>query len=42
LLGKAEIVLWRLDAAPAFRVDCARSFAPYVQAFLQEAAREFM
>ena len=41
LLGKAEIVLWRLDAAPAFRVDCARSFAPYVQAFLQEAAREF-
>ena len=41
LLGKAEIVLWRLDAAPAFRVDCARTFAPYVQAFLQEAAREF-
>ena len=41
LLGKAEIVLWRLDATPAFRVECARSFAPYVQAFLQEAAREF-
>jgi sarcosine oxidase subunit gamma len=41
LLGKAEIVLWRLDAAPAFRVECARSFAPYVQAFLQEADREF-
>ena len=41
LLGKAEIVLWRLDAAPAFRVECARTFAPYVQAFLQEAAREF-
>ena len=42
LLGKAEIVLWRLDAAPAFRVECARSFAPYVQAFLQEAGREFV
>ena len=41
LLGKAEIVLWRIDAAPAFRVECARTFAPYVQAFLQEAAREF-
>lgn len=41
LLGKAEIVLWRLDAAPAFRVECARSFAPYLQAFVQEAAREF-
>ena len=41
LLGKAEIVLWRLDAAPAFRVECARSFARYVQAFLGEAAREF-
>ena|SRR5688572_5466130 len=41
LLGKAEIVLWRLEAAPAFRVECARTFAPYVHAFLQEAAREF-
>jgi len=41
LLGKAEIVLWRLDAAPAFRLECARTFAPYVHAFLQEAAREF-
>lgn len=41
LLGKAEIVLWRLDAAPLFRVECARTFAPYVRAFLQEAAREF-
>ena len=41
LLGKAGIVLWRLDAAPAFRVECARSFAPYVQAFLEEAARDF-
>ena len=41
LLGKAEIVLWRLHDAPAYRVECARSFAPYVLAFLREAAREF-
>ena len=41
LLGKAEIVLWRFDAAPMFRVECARTFAPYVHAFLQEASREF-
>src|SRR5262245_51917118 len=25
LLGKAEIVLWRLDVAPEFRVECART-----------------
>lgn len=37
LLGKAEIVLWRLGAAPSYRVECARSFAPYVQRFLEEA-----
>jgi sarcosine oxidase subunit gamma len=41
LLGKAEIVLWRLDYAPVYRVECARSFAPYVLAFLREAAREY-
>lgn len=41
LLGKAEIVLWRPGDAPAWRVECARSFAPYVGAFLQEAAREW-
>lgn len=41
LLGKAEIVLWRLHDAPAYRVECGRSFAPYVYAFLREAAREF-
>lgn len=41
LLGKAEIILWRLHAAPAYRLECARSFAPYVYAFLREAAREF-
>jgi sarcosine oxidase subunit gamma len=41
LLGKAEVVLWCLQDAPAYRVECARSFAPYVLAFLREAAREF-
>jgi sarcosine oxidase subunit gamma len=41
LLGKAEIVLWRPGDAPSYRVECARSFAPYVLAFLREAAREF-
>jgi sarcosine oxidase, subunit gamma len=40
LFGKAEIVLWRLPDAPGYRVECARSFAPYVLAFLREAARE--
>jgi sarcosine oxidase subunit gamma len=41
LMGKAEIVLWRLAEAQAYRLDCARSYAPYVAAFLREAAREF-
>lgn len=41
LLGKAEIILWRVHDAPAYRLECARSFAPYVLAFLREAAREF-
>jgi sarcosine oxidase subunit gamma len=40
LLGKAEIVLWR-QAPDRFRIDCWRSFAPYVREFLGEAAREF-
>lgn len=39
LLAKAEIVLVRWGEG--FRVECARSFAPYVHAFLREAAREF-
>ena len=38
LLGKAEIVLWRLED---YRLECARSFAPYVERFLNEAAREY-
>jgi sarcosine oxidase subunit gamma len=41
LLGKAEIVLWRPGEALSYRVECARSFAPYVEAFLHEAAREW-
>ena len=40
LLGKAEIVLMRPDAAPVFRVECWRSFASYVHGFLVEAARD--
>lgn len=39
LLGKAEVVLVR--AGEAFRVECWRSFAPYVHTFLRDAAREF-
>jgi sarcosine oxidase subunit gamma len=38
LLAKAEIVLWR-TRAEAFRLEVWRSFAPYVSAFLAEAAR---
>jgi sarcosine oxidase subunit gamma len=41
LLGKAEIVLMRLDDGPTYRVECWRSFAQYVHGFLLEAAREF-
>jgi sarcosine oxidase subunit gamma len=39
LFGKAEIVLWRLDTY-AFRIEVARSFAPYVHELLGIAARE--
>jgi sarcosine oxidase subunit gamma len=38
MLAKAEIVLWR-TAGEAFRIEVWRSFAPYVSAFLGEAAR---
>jgi sarcosine oxidase subunit gamma len=41
LLGKAEILLMRWDEAPAYRVECGRSFARYVRDFLLEAVREF-
>ena len=37
VLGKAEIVLLR-TGEDAFRVECWRSFAPYVWAFLEDAA----
>lgn len=36
ILAKAEIVLWRTESG-AFRIEIARSFAPYVVAFLAEA-----
>jgi sarcosine oxidase subunit gamma len=36
LLGKAGVVLWR-QAPDRFRIEVARSFAPYVVAFLAEA-----
>jgi sarcosine oxidase subunit gamma len=39
LFGRAEIVLWRIEAL-AFRIEVWRSFAPYVQSLLAEAARE--
>lgn len=41
VLGKAEIVLWRF-AEETFRIEVARSFAPYVWACLEEARREFL
>jgi len=41
LLGKAEIVLSRWDEAPAFEIECGRSFAAYVRDFLDCAARQY-
>ncbi len=41
VFGKTEIVLWR-TAAEIFRIEVARSFAPYVWASLEEARREFL
>ncbi|HLJ36977.1 MAG TPA: sarcosine oxidase subunit gamma family protein [Steroidobacteraceae bacterium] len=38
MLGKAEIILWR-TAPEVFRIEVWRSFATYVAAFLEEAAR---
>lgn len=37
VLAKAEIILWR-TTPNTFRLEIARSFAPYVRAFLHEAA----
>lgn len=42
MMGKAEILLMRLDDAPTYRVECWRSFSRYVHDFLVEAAREFV
>lgn len=39
--GKAEVVLMRVPGAAGFRVECWRSFAPYVAALLGEVAQEF-
>lgn len=39
LLGRAEIVLMRTGDEPTYRVECWRSFARYVGAFLAEAVR---
>lgn len=40
VLGKAEIVLWRV-APDRFRIEVWRSFAPYVLGCLDEATREY-
>ena len=37
VLGKCEVVLWRMGP-DTFRIECWRSFAPYVSAFLTQAA----
>ncbi|HTB47797.1 MAG TPA: sarcosine oxidase subunit gamma family protein [Acetobacteraceae bacterium] len=41
LFGKAQIVLWRAEAE-LFRIEVARSFAPYVWQCLEQACREFL
>jgi sarcosine oxidase, subunit gamma len=41
LLGKAEIILSRRDEAPAFEIECARSFAAYVRDFLHNASHQY-
>lgn len=41
VFGKAQVLLWR-TAADTFRIEVARSFAPYVWGCLEEARREFL
>ena len=41
ILGKAEIVLLHQGGALAYRVECGRSFAPYVSDLLREAAKDY-
>lgn len=36
VVGKCEVVLWR-TAADTFQIECWRSFAPYLAAFLDQA-----
>ncbi len=38
LLGRAEVILMRLDDAPTYRIECWRSFAEYVGGLLTDAA----
>lgn len=38
VLGKAEVVLWR-RGDETFHLECWRSYAPYLAAFLDQAAR---
>lgn len=40
VFAKAEIVLWR-TGEDAFRIEVWRSFAPYVEGLLREAASEY-
>jgi sarcosine oxidase subunit gamma len=40
VLARSEIVLWRIGAV-TFHLEVARSFVPYVRAFLLEAARDY-
>lgn len=42
LLGKCEVILARTGDEPTFEIECGRSFAAYVAAFLSEAARELV
>ena len=39
VLGKAEVVIWR-GKEDAFRIECWRSFSPYVMDFLEAATRD--
>jgi len=42
LLGKADIVLMRPDHSSLYRIECRRSFAPYVKAWLEGAALQHL
>lgn len=41
LCGKAEIVLARTGDGPTYRIECWRSFAPYIHALLSDLALDF-